>query len=63
MWPNIGLIVIVLGLMVLPSLYAWFNIKASWDPYGNTKGIQIAVSNQDVGSNLRGKILTLVKKL
>ncbi|MGE6366877.1 YhgE/Pip family protein [Bacillus paramycoides] len=56
-------IVIVLGLMVLPSLYAWFNIKASWDPYGNTKGIQIAVSNQDVGSNLRGKDINIGKEI
>ncbi|MGE7939126.1 YhgE/Pip family protein [Bacillus paramycoides] len=56
-------IVIVIGLMVLPSLYAWFNIKASWDPYGNTKGIQIAVSNQDVGSNLRGKDINIGKEI
>ncbi|HDR7565411.1 YhgE/Pip domain-containing protein [Bacillus mycoides] len=56
-------IVIVLGLMILPSLYAWFNIKASWDPYGNTKGIQIAVSNQDVGSNLRGKDINIGKEI
>ncbi len=48
-------IVIVVGLMILPSLYAWFNIKASWDPYGNTKEVPIAVSNEDAGSNLRGK--------
>ncbi|MFB5252300.1 YhgE/Pip family protein [Bacillus mycoides] len=56
-------IVIVLGLMILPSLYAWFNIEASWDPYGNTKGIQIAVSNQDVGSNLRGKDINIGKEI
>ncbi|MGN7197032.1 YhgE/Pip family protein [Bacillus mycoides] len=56
-------IVIVLGLMILPSLYAWFNIKASWDPYGNTKGIQIAVSNQDVGSNLRGKDINIGEEI
>ncbi|HDX9630035.1 TPA: YhgE/Pip domain-containing protein [Bacillus cereus] len=56
-------IVIVLGLMILPSLYAWFNIKASWDPYGNTKGIQIAVSNQDAGSNLRGKDINIGKEI
>ncbi|PGZ00160.1 phage infection protein [Bacillus cereus] len=56
-------IVIVLGLMILPSLYAWFNIKASWDPYGNTKEIQIAVSNQDVGSNLRGKDINIGKEI
>ena len=52
-------IVIVLGLMILPSLYAWFNIKASWDPYGNTKEVPIAVSNQDAGSNLRGKDINI----
>ncbi|MDZ5605991.1 YhgE/Pip domain-containing protein [Bacillus pseudomycoides] len=52
-------IVIVLGLMILPSLYAWFNIKASWDPYGNTKDVPIAVSNEDVGSNLRGKDINI----
>ncbi|MEK7018378.1 YhgE/Pip domain-containing protein [Bacillus sp. FSL R9-9410] len=56
-------IVIVLGLMILPSLYAWFNIEASWDPYGNTKGIQIAVSNQDVGSNLRGKDINIGEEI
>ncbi|MBJ8052131.1 YhgE/Pip domain-containing protein [Bacillus cereus] len=56
-------IVVVLGLMILPSLYAWFNIKASWDPYGNTKGIQIAVSNQDVGSNLRGKDINIGEEI
>ena len=56
-------IVIVLGLMILPSLYAWFNIKASWDPYGNTKEVPIAVSNQDAGSNLRGKYINIGKEI
>ncbi|MGH1286686.1 YhgE/Pip family protein [Bacillus toyonensis] len=56
-------IVIVLGLMILPSLYAWFNIKASWDPYGNTKEVPIAVSNQDAGSNLRGKDINIGKEI
>ena len=32
---------IILALTILPSLYAWFNIKASWDPYGNTKISQL----------------------
>ncbi|MDM5186890.1 YhgE/Pip domain-containing protein [Bacillus sp. DX4.1] len=52
-------IIIVLGLTILPSLYAWFNIEASWDPYGNTKDVPIAVSNEDVGSNLRGKDINI----
>ena len=42
-------LVVAIGIMVLPSLYAWFNIKASWDPYGNTQGILVAVSNDDLG--------------
>lgn len=52
-------IVIVLGLTILPSLYAWFNIQASWDPYGNTGQIPIAVSNEDKGANIRGKDINI----
>lgn len=47
--------VIVFGLIFLPSLYAWFNIKASWDPYGNTNQLKIAVTNNDVGANVFGE--------
>ncbi|MFP3885837.1 YhgE/Pip domain-containing protein [Priestia filamentosa] len=48
---------LVVGLMILPSLYAWFNIKASWDPYSNTKDIEIAVVNKDEGTFIhKGKI-------
>lgn len=52
---NWAALIIISGLIFLPSLYAWFNIKASWDPYGNTKGIQIAVTNQDGGTAVKGK--------
>ncbi|WP_410769138.1 YhgE/Pip domain-containing protein [Fontibacillus sp. BL9] len=51
--------VIIGGLIILPSLYAWFNIKASWDPYGQTSGIQVAVVNGDVGTTLRGQSLRI----
>lgn len=47
--------IMIIGLIVLPSLYAWFNIKSSWDPYGQTSGISIAVTNLDQGTILRGK--------
>ncbi|PYI53910.1 YhgE/Pip domain-containing protein [Paenibacillus flagellatus] len=46
--------VIVIGLACLPSLYAWFNIEASWDPYGRTGGLKVAVANNDRGSAIRG---------
>lgn len=45
---------LILGLAVLPSLYAWFNIASSWDPYSQTSSISIAVANLDQGTSLRG---------
>ena len=40
-------LIIVIGLCVIPSLYAWFNIFANWDPYANTGGIPVAVVSLD----------------
>lgn len=45
---------LILGLAVLPSLYAWFNIASSWDPYSQTSSISIAVANLDQGTSIRG---------
>ena len=44
----IGMVVVV-GLVVVPALYAWFNIAGSWDPYGNTGNLKVAVANADKG--------------
>lgn len=49
---NWSVIIIIGGLIFLPSLYAWFNIKASWDPYGQTDQIPIGVVNEDVGATV-----------
>ncbi len=40
---------VVVGIVLLPSLYAWLNIYSNWDPYGNTGGISIAVASLDQG--------------
>lgn len=48
-------IIIVLGICIIPSLYAWVNIKACWDTYNNTSTIPIAVVNNDKGSVLNDK--------
>lgn len=48
-------IFLVVALMILPSLYAWFNIKALWDPYGNTKELPIAFYSADHGTRLGDK--------
>ena len=33
---NVIAMIVIMGITVIPTLYAWFNISASWDPYGNT---------------------------
>ena len=43
-------LVITIGVCIIPSLYAWDNIVANWDPYGNTQNIKIAVANNDKGT-------------
>ncbi|MBO5494263.1 MAG: YhgE/Pip domain-containing protein [Eubacterium sp.] len=42
-------IVLAIGIAVLPSLYAWFNIYANWDPYGSTGNMKVAVIIEDEG--------------
>ena len=60
---NISLMIVIIALAILPSLYAWFNIKASWDPYGNTSNILVAVVNNDKGTTLFDKKLNVGDKL
>ena len=50
---------LIVALMILPSLYAWFNIKALWDPYGNTGELPIAIYSNDAGANLQDKELNI----
>ena len=38
---------VMIGVCLLPSLYAWFNIAANMDPYANTSGIRVAIANCD----------------
>lgn len=47
-------IILAVGLCILPSLYAWFNIYANWDPYGSTGNMMVAVVNEDEGASYKG---------
>jgi len=49
--------VLIGGLILLPSLYAWFNIKASWDPYSQTNQIPIGIVNEDKGAVVRDEAI------
>ena len=44
-----GVIIIVIGLVVIPGLFSWFNVSASWDPFANTGNLKFAVANDDEG--------------
>src|SRR5699024_8354106 len=50
---NVMTAVLVGGLFFLPSLYAWLNITASWDPYAKTEQIPIGFVNEDEGAVIR----------
>ena len=66
---NVVAVVVVMGLIILPSLYAWFNILSNWDPYGeeSTSRIKVAVASDDKGivmdSQLAGYLQTAQRML
>ena len=41
--------IVVVGLVLVPPLYAWFTTAGFWDPYDNTGNIKVAVANEDAG--------------
>lgn len=53
---NVVAIVVLIGLTVIPSLYAWFNILSNWDPYeaDATSKIKVAVATEDLGVVMEG---------
>ena len=55
--------IIIVGLIFLPSMYAWPNILSSWDPYGHTNNIKVAVTSEDEGAAVDGKDLNLGNSL
>ncbi len=54
-------VVVMLGLCLVPCLYAWFNILSNWDPYGpaSTGNIKVAVANEDAGCEILGLHLNI----
>ena len=54
-------VVVLLGLCLVPCLYAWFNILTNWDPYGtaSTSRIKVAVASEDEGCDIVGLHLNI----
>ncbi|MEI3376302.1 MAG: YhgE/Pip domain-containing protein [Coriobacteriales bacterium] len=50
--------VVIIALLVLPSLYTWYNVLGFWDPYESTGHLHVCVVNEDEGadSELTGHI-------
>ena len=53
---NVVAVVVIMGLTILPSLYAWFNIFSNWDPYGpdSTSNLNVAIFSEDEGVTVAG---------
>ena len=57
---NVVAVVIIMGLSILPALYAWFNIFSNWDPYepAATSQLKVAVASDDAGASLQEPEIT-----
>lgn len=56
---SVSVIIIMAGLAFMPSLYAWINIYACWDPYSNTGNLPVAIVNKDEGAVYGGKVVNV----
>ena len=56
---NVVAVVIIMGLSILPALYAWFNIFSNWDPYepAATSQLKVAVASSSAAPDIM-KMLT-----
>lgn len=58
-------IITILGLCIIPCLYAWFNIFSNWAPYESdaTGRISVAVANTDKGASTLGLTINVGEKI
>ena len=42
-------VLVILGLVLLPSLFTWYNLIACWDVFDHTGRLTVAVANADEG--------------
>ena len=48
---NVVSVILTVGLVVMPSMFVWYNVLACWDVFGNTGNLKVAVANTDAGYN------------
>lgn len=44
-------LVVAIVLVILPSLYTWFNVVGFWNPYDDTSNLRVCVVNEDAGAD------------
>lgn len=49
LFKNVVSVIITIGLIVLPPLFAWYNTLACWNVFDNTGNLKVAVASADVG--------------
>lgn len=49
LFSNAMSVIIVVGLVVMPSIFAWYNVIACWNVFDNTGNLTVAVANVDEG--------------
>lgn len=40
---------VAIGIVLLPSLFAWYSVAAVWNPYSHLDGLKVAIVNEDRG--------------
>ena len=56
---SVAAIIVVIGIIIIPGIYAWLNIDSNWSPYDNTGNIPIAVVNKDQGATIIGEDINM----
>ena len=49
LFSNVVTIIITLGLVLMPSLFTWYNVLSCWDVFDNTGDLKVAVASLDRG--------------
>lgn len=61
---SVVVLVILMGIIVVPCLFAWFNILSNWDPFEpeSTGKIPVAVATEDQGADMLGLNINVGEK-
>lgn len=46
---NVISVILTVGLVIMPSMFVWYNVLACWDVFGHTGNLKVAVANTDEG--------------